>query len=216
MTFKPRRRPTNLRSYDHDDEDQIMSEDLCLYTIGHSNISVEDFLALLRKHNIAVVVDVRSTPSSQYVPHFNKPELERFLKANGLDYRFAGEYLGGRPTEARHYKAQIIPDADTKRGNFLKLVDYIAMMQDERFQRGITRLIDILHETHTSGNTAIMCSEGEPRECHRHHLITRALIDPNVKVIDTPLRVYHILKDGTTEALNPSEFQEMPIQRPLL
>lgn len=192
-----------------------MSEALQLYTVGHSNISAEDFLALLKTHNIRTLVDVRSTPASQYVPHFNRRELEHFVKASGLDYRFAGEFLGGRPTEASHYKAQEIPDADTKRGDFLKLVDYVAMMQDERFGRGITRLIEIIRETQANGNTAIMCSESDPRECHRHHLITRALIDPNVKVITTPVTVYHILKDGTTQEVNPTEFHDLPIQRPL-
>jgi hypothetical protein len=60
-----------------------------------------------------------------------------------------------------------------------------------------------------------MCSEGDPRECHRHHLIARSLIDPNLKVTTAALEVYHILKDGSVEPLDAETFRDQPIQRKL-
>jgi hypothetical protein len=39
------------------------------YSIGHSNIALEDPLSLLKSHHIEVVADVRTSPRSRYVPH---------------------------------------------------------------------------------------------------------------------------------------------------
>jgi len=41
-----------------------------VFTIGHSNHPLEVFVDLLKKHEIDVVVDVRSRPRSKYTPHF--------------------------------------------------------------------------------------------------------------------------------------------------
>lgn len=192
-------------------------EVLTLYTIGHSNLSAEEFLSALKTHDIRVLVDVRSAPASRYAPHFNKRELEQFLKQNQVDYRFAGEFLGGRPTDPKFYKFQEVPNADTKREEFVNLVDYVAMMRDERYLRGVNRLIDIVREHHESdsGHVAIMCSEGNPHECHRHHLITRSLIDPDLKVVTPLIQVYHILRDQKLVAAKAEEFSEQPTQKPL-
>jgi uncharacterized protein (DUF488 family) len=70
-----------------------------IYTIGHSNHPLEKFLALLRKHRIQLVVDVRSSPYSRFVPHFNRKALEGTLRKEGIDYRFLGDKLGGKRPE---------------------------------------------------------------------------------------------------------------------
>jgi uncharacterized protein DUF488 len=46
-----------------------------LWSIGHSNHSIERFLALLRQHEIATLADVRTAPYSRYSPQFNRDEL---------------------------------------------------------------------------------------------------------------------------------------------
>jgi uncharacterized protein (DUF488 family) len=197
-----------------------MTDLLTLYTIGHSNLSKNDFLAALRKNDIAVLVDVRSAPYSRYVPHFNKSDLEVFLKENDIDYRYAGEYLGGQPKDEAVYKHQVVPDDDTSREKFLKLVDYEAVMQQEWYQRGIKRLLEIVAQTRKAGgHVAIMCSEGDPLDCHRHHLIARSLLDATVKVIDIDIEVQHIVKDGNIEAVDQVVFKaksEQPKQPRLL
>lgn len=177
---------------------------LTLYTIGHSNLAPDDFLALLRQHNITTLLDVRSAPYSRYVPHFNKDKLEAYLKGNGVDYRFAGEYLGGRPQDDSLYTTQAIPDEDTRREQFLKLVDYEAVMKSDPYQRGIQRLLDIIAES--DAQVTIMCSEGDPLECHRHHLITRSLVDPVVKVTDQDVKVLHIVRGGNIESVDAAVF----------
>jgi len=178
-----------------------------LYTIGHSNLSAADFLAILKQHKITVLVDIRSAPYSRYVPHFNKAELETFLKSNGLDYRYAGEYLGGQPKDENLYKSQEVPEAGTTRTKFLKLVDYEAVMKTEPYQRGIRRLLAIVAESGAERAVAIMCSEGNPLDCHRHHLIARSLLDPKLKVTDQIIKVQHIVKDGNIETVDASAFE---------
>lgn len=95
-----------------------------LYTIGHSNRTPDDLIAHLRQHQITLLVDVRSAPYSRYVPHFNKKSLHALLHEHDIKYSFAGEKLGGRPQNPDSYHSNDVPDDDTERAKFLKLVDY--------------------------------------------------------------------------------------------
>ena len=66
-------------------------------TLGHSNHTMEAWLALVRQHNIDVVVDTRSSPYSKYVPQFDRELIQRALEEAGVRYLFLGAELGGRP-----------------------------------------------------------------------------------------------------------------------
>lgn len=188
-----------------------------LYTIGHSNIPLDEFLANLRRHKVSVLVDVRSAPYSRYVPHFNKDNLEAYLKEYGVDYRFAGESLGGRPKETELYQDSAAPDEEADPSKFLRSVRYKDVMKRDWYQKGIHRLLEIVAEiAEQEGNVAIMCSEGNPHDCHRHHLIARSLIDPKVRIVDSKINVHHILKDGNIEIVDESAFDEPPEQLKLL
>jgi len=66
-----------------------------IYTVGHSNKSIEEFVALLNTRSIALVVDVRSRPFSKYVPQFNRPNLAHALSRAGIEYLYRGKNLGG-------------------------------------------------------------------------------------------------------------------------
>ena len=48
---------------------------MLIYTIGHSNHTLEAFLSLLRLHRIEVLIDTRSAPYSRFAPQFNKDAL---------------------------------------------------------------------------------------------------------------------------------------------
>ncbi|MVC24908.1 DUF488 family protein, partial [Vibrio cholerae] len=58
-----------------------------IYTIGHSNHSLDTFLGLLERHAIQVLMDIRSQPFSRYVTHFNYPEIESAIERRGIQYR---------------------------------------------------------------------------------------------------------------------------------
>ena len=55
---------------------------LPIFTIGHSDHTTDEFLALLTQHGIQAIADVRSTPYSRHVPHFNKDSISAFLKSH--------------------------------------------------------------------------------------------------------------------------------------
>lgn len=180
-----------------------------LYTIGHSNMLAEEFLALLDQHGITVLVDVRSAPYSRYVPQFNKANLQGLFRQQHRDYRFAGEWLGGRPQDPAVYREGVVPDDSTARAEFLEKVDYEAVMRQDWYRRAIDHLLAIVRDTTAQGGrVAIMCSESDPQECHRHHLIARSLIDPHVRVVETPVQVFHILREGSPREVTAGDFEK--------
>src|SRR3972149_5053624 len=81
----------------------MASEKPTIFTIGHSNHSPEAFLALLKRHDITMVADVRSHPYGR-LEHFNREYLAAELKAAGIGYIFLGQELGARREEEEGYE----------------------------------------------------------------------------------------------------------------
>jgi len=65
-----------------------------VYTVGHSNVSLQAFISLLVSQRIEVLVDVRSAPYSRYVPHFNGDNLKKAVISAGIKYLYLGAELG--------------------------------------------------------------------------------------------------------------------------
>ena len=55
-----------------------------IFSIGHSNIPAERFVALLRAAGVSAIADVRSTPASRFCPWFSGKNLKRLLERNGM------------------------------------------------------------------------------------------------------------------------------------
>jgi uncharacterized protein (DUF488 family) len=145
---------------------------LTIWTIGHSNHDFHAFARLLGAERIDFVVDVRSFPYSQFVPHFNREEIDVALRKAGFGYLFLGEALGGRPSRPEHY------DCD---GHAL----YGLMAEELDFGRAATRLVDGASRR----RIALMCSEGMPEACHRRLLVGKVLAERG-------LALRHILPNG--------------------
>jgi uncharacterized protein (DUF488 family) len=156
-----------------------------LLTIGHSNHSLDDFVRLLDESGIMILVDVRTSPYSRYNPQFNKESLEVELPRCNIQYVYAGKYLGGRPSDPSLYKSHKLPEEGT---DYLHEVDYSAVMERPWFIKGIQQLLEIADQD----LTAIMCSEENPADCHRHHLIAKYILEHHPEV-----QVRHIRGDGT-------------------
>jgi uncharacterized protein (DUF488 family) len=118
-----------------------------LLTIGHSNHPIERFAALLARHDVTALGDVRSFPSSRFNPQFNRGALEASLREAGIGYVFLGDALGG------------------KRG------DFEARAAMASFQAGLARV----REGAARHRVALMCAEKDPLDCHRFMLICRHL-----------------------------------------
>ena len=74
-----------------------------LYTIGHSNHKIEDFISLLKRYGITCVADVRSAPYSHYSPQFNRESLTLALQAANIEYMYLGKELGARRDDSCSY-----------------------------------------------------------------------------------------------------------------
>ena len=157
---------------------------LLIHTIGHSDHTTAEFVDLLRRHGITLVVGVRSQPYSRWAPQFNRETLARDLQEAGIAYRFMGDALGGRPADPTLY------DPGQERP------DYRRVEQTPAYQAGIDQLLDLAG----TEQAAVMCSEGDHRRCHRHLLITQTLLGRGVRVL-------HIQSDGATVEAQPEPQQ---------
>lgn len=147
-----------------------------MFSIGHSNHTLEHVISLLKARGIEVVADVRSQPYSRHCPHFNTQPLRAALQHEGMGYVFLGKELGGRWDGDEFYD---------EAGHLL----FFRVAQTAMFQAGISRL-----ETGAKRyRIAIMCSEENPEHCHRHHLVGRVLARRG-------LALQHIRGNGHVEA----------------
>lgn len=152
-----------------------------LFTIGHSNLELEEFLSTLSRHEVQIVCDVRSRPTSFRFPQFNREALEVNLRDAGFRYEFLGESLGGRPADPRVYQAN-------------GLVDYFLRRKARDFVAEVDRVVELSREQ----EVALMCAEEDPLHCHRFLMICPELLERGV----TPL---HIRREGVLESQREAE-----------
>src|SRR5262245_1071757 len=105
----------------------IAQRPLLVLTIGHSTLSFDAFVSLLKQHDATALGDVRQAPFSRFNPQFNKDTLSRDLKARGITYVFLGRELGGRVEDRTLYR----------NGRVL----YARLAQTDLFKQGITRVV---------------------------------------------------------------------------
>ena len=141
-----------------------------LYTIGHGNRAVEDFIALLQGAHIECVVDVRAYPRSRRNPPFSRLALDPALRAHGIQYVWEGAPLGGMRRPRAKSRHLALADA-AYRG-------YADHMESADFQGALERLIAI----GTSRRAAFMCAETNPDHCHRS-FIADALLARGIEVL---------------------------------
>lgn len=147
-----------------------------IYTIGHSNVPASKLIDLLSAYEIKLVIDVRSEPHSRYASQFNKHEIESELRLHGFDYIYMGDKIGGKPKS---------PGLLTPSG----APDYDKLAESGAFKAGIEEAERLAWET----RVAMMCSEADPKVCHRDRLLARVLRSRRHEV-------RHILHDGSIAA----------------
>lgn len=163
-----------------------------IFTIGHSTHPIEDFLALLSQHEIKLLADVRSYPSSKRWPHFNQDELSDAMERAGIEYRWF-KSLGGR----RHSKDAQSPHTAWQIPAFRSYADYA---DGDDFREGLAELIALAEYK----RAAYMCSEGLWWRCHRRiisdHLVVRGWsvmhIMPTGKLTEHSLPDFTRVEDG--------------------
>jgi uncharacterized protein (DUF488 family) len=141
-----------------------------IYTVGHSNRTIDEFVELLREHGIERLIDIRTMPRSRTNPQFNQDTLGPHLRNRKIGYRhMAG--LGG----LRHTTKNSV-NVGWHNKSFRGYADY---MQTDQFNEALETLIELAREK----TTAIMCAESVPWRCHRS-LVGDALLTRKFKVLD--------------------------------
>lgn len=140
---------------------------LPLFTVGHSDRSIEEFLLLLQDAEISLVVDVRRLPGSRRHPQFDEDSLRNSLGAAGIRFERIAELTGRRPVSK---DVAFDVNAFWQNRSFHNYADHALSAE---FRAGFTRLVEHGREL----RTAVMCSEAVWWRCHRRiiadHLIAQ-------------------------------------------
>lgn len=140
-----------------------------LYTVGHSNRSLDEFLDVLREHGVRQVADVRVWPRSRRHPHFCDDSLSGSLDRAGIRWRHF-EALGGMRKPEKNS-----PNQGWESEAFRGYADYMAT---HHFGKALRELMDWAGKA----PTAVMCAEARPSQCHRR-LIADVLTLRDLEVV---------------------------------
>jgi uncharacterized protein (DUF488 family) len=158
-----------------------------VFTIGHSTRTIPEFVDLLRKGRVELVVDVRSVPRSRTNPQYNLDALPDALAAFQIGHTRIAELGGLRP------KSKTVPpevNAFWTNQSFHNYADYA--LTDE-FHAGLARLVELNAER----RCAIMCSEAVWWRCHRRIVADYLLIGG--------AQVFHLMAPARVEPAKLTE-----------
>jgi uncharacterized protein (DUF488 family) len=140
-----------------------------LYTFGHSNRPLDEFVSLLVEQDVRSLVDVRAQPSSTRFPRFSMDALREAMEHSEIVYHWAGRQLGGRRSAKPDSRHCALDEA---------LRGYADYMETDQFARSAAQLVHLAAQS----PTAILCAERSPEQCHRR-LIADYLTLQGVEVI---------------------------------
>src|SRR6267142_950438 len=135
---------------------------LTILTVGHSNRSLDAFVAILKAHGVECLADVRTIPRSRHNPQFNAETLQKSLSMAGIVYTRLPRLGGLR--KPRKDSRNLAWRNDSFRG-------YADYMETTEFEKGIAELLALARDR----RTAILCAEALYYRCHRS-LISDALV----------------------------------------
>jgi uncharacterized protein (DUF488 family) len=141
-----------------------------VFTVGHSTMPIERFIALLQTYGVKRLVDIRSAPRSRHNPQFNDTSLAESLTARQIEYVHI-QALGGL---RRAHKDS--PNTGWRNESFRGYADY---MQGEEFRDALETLIRMSRQE----RAAIMCAEAVPWRCHRS-LVADALTVRGIPAVE--------------------------------
>ncbi len=140
------------------------------FTLGHSNRSIEEFVELLKKQKLKLLIDVRKIPKSRHNPQFWGDKLEASLKKENIEYLYIPELGGRRPQR----KDSV--NTGWRNASFKAYADHL---QSDEFKKGFKKLVSLSRRK----KLAIMCAEAVPWRCHRR-LISDVLLVHGHSVLD--------------------------------
>ena len=143
-----------------------------IYTIGHSNYTMERLIDMLEYYNINCVVDIRGTPYSKYNIQFDKEAIRYTLTNAGFVYIYMGKELAAKRIRKNSYNNEGY-------SNFEEVI------KEEEFKRGVERLKNGCEKGY---KIILLGAMQYPIRCHRSILVGRELVKNDFDV-------KHILDD---------------------
>lgn len=141
-----------------------------ILTIGHSTHPIDEFVKILKAHEVEMVADIRTVPRSRHNPQFDQAVLPGLLADAGLDYVYIKKLGGLRKVNKNS------ANGGWRNLSFRGYADY---MQTPGFLEGLKKLMNLASQH----RIAIMCAEAVPWRCHRS-LVGDALLVRNIAVED--------------------------------
>jgi uncharacterized protein (DUF488 family) len=126
------------------------------FTVGYSGRKTEEIIEALKEHGVRTLVDIRQNPVSMYRPELSKRNLAQLLQENGIDYAHLPQL--GVPRDIR---AKAI-ETGTR--------DVIWDWYDENVVGSFLGQNLHFFLNGFEHPVALMCTEIDPQECHRHRL----------------------------------------------
>ena len=153
-----------------------------LMTIGYEGLTTRDFIDLLRRCRVSVIVDIRELPISRK-PGFAKAALAAMLEKHGIKYQHVSEL--GCPRNIRH---EYRDDGDWERYS-RRFKAYL-----ESQTGAIERLIEWVHEE----QCCLLCYEEDFNFCHRSYVAERVVLNT-----DCPVRIHHLTGPMSGRVVRP-------------
>ena len=141
-----------------------------VFTVGHGTLGSDALAAVLGAAGVRLVVDVRSAPGTRRYPQFVRAEMERWLPAAGIDYRWKRDLGGYRRPLAQSENLALDHLA------FRRYADYIATRS---FALGLRRLLDDA----AARPTEALCAETLWWRCHRRLIADAAVLLAGATVV---------------------------------
>jgi uncharacterized protein (DUF488 family) len=126
------------------------------YTIGYAGKDTKTFIGILRKANIATLVDIRFSPISRFKPEFSKNNLKNSMEVNGIAYIHRPDW--GVPRDIRAYSVGKQTRDDIWTWYDANILPNVVEGNLDSFFNAMEHPI------------ALMCVEYDPTECHRHRI----------------------------------------------
>ena len=161
----------------------------CIYTIGYSAFSIDEFIETIKNFGISCVIDVRTSPFSNYYADYNKDTLERTLKEHNILYRNYANEFGARQTDLMFYTGDI--------------VDFDKFIKSDQFLEGVSKVNKGIERGYSF---VLMCAEKDPIKCHRSimlgkgfsengfdvkHIVSKTEIESQRELEERLLEMYH-------------------------
>lgn len=161
----------------------------CIYTIGYTAFSINEFIETIKNFGISCVIDVRSSPFSNYYTDYNKDTLERTLKEHNILYRNYANEFGARQTNHAFYSGDI--------------VDFDKFIKSTQFLEGVSKVKKGIERGY---KFVLMCAEKDPIKCHRSimlgkgfsengfdvkHIVSKTEIESQRELEERLLEMYH-------------------------